>query len=281
MSFFDDYCQTFSSFPTLFSDSCSLLGENNIYTADNVYADNVYIDTMELGPSNPYQHYNLSLSNEEISALDNLRVEKKELLRIFGTLEGLESKIQSFIEGLSSKNANISSRIAHSITEQVSDIMAINKHSGDSLFVQLRAELPGTNLDRTHFTPDIHVDGIIEVEIINPQNKYLSTEARYIFTIKGPSTVFFQTLSEDLRKEFILYDMASGDHSSFFNNKLDMTDYSTAKFGQGTVFLSGMKNGAVHSAPLVDSERLVVIVDVRSNQRIKQLERIVSKEEDN
>lgn len=276
MSFFNDYCQTFSSFPTLFSDSCSLLGENNIYTAENVY-----IGTMQLGPSNPYQHYNLSLSNEEISALDNFRVEKKEVLRIFGALEGLESKIQSFIEGLSSKNANISSRIAHSITEQLSDIMAINKHSGDSLFAQLRAELPDANLDRTHFTPDIHVDGIIEIEKINPQNKYLSTEARYIFTIKGPSTLFFQTLSEDLRKEFILHDMAFGDHSSFFYNKLDMTDYTTAKFGQGTAFLAGMKNGAAHSVPLVDSERLVVIVDVRSNQRIKQLERVVSKEEDN
>lgn len=237
----------------------------------------------QLSPEQPFSSFDLRLSEDEMGLLNQMHVYSKKEYSSFGGIQNLGSDLKLFIESLAPENDKISSPIVELIVRLVNEVV-LGSQQGESAWVLARAAVANNRYD----LPDWHTDPCIGEECKD-------NESVVIFTLKGPSTLFY-LLPTEMREEFNfksdtenyignetlapLVPMDSTDNSEYYELRkreelagmINISAASSVNHGQGSVFLAGSDYGAVHTVPPIHEERLFIAIFLASKDEIKELE---------
>ncbi len=279
---------------SIYFNSSALVNTNNFCSINEGQNRNEELHQViaQLSPEQPFFKFDLRLSADEISLLNQLHIYTKQEYNNFGELQNLSSDLKLFIESLAPENDKISNPIAELIAKLVNDVVLGNQQ-GESAWVLARASVANSEFD----LPDWHRDPCIAQALSNSVDDILNckkNEHNVIFSLKGPSTLF-SLLPAEKREEFNF----KADIMNYFGNEthapliststdnsvdyewlkrqelakmLDSFDIYSVNFGQGYAFLTGMTYGAVHTAPPIHEERLFIAVFADGKEEVKKLE---------
>ena len=247
----------------------------------------------QLSPERPFLSFDLRLSTDDISLLNQLHIHTKQEYSNFGELQNLSSDLKFFIESLAPENDKISNPIAELIAKLVDDVVLGNQQ-GESAWVLVRASIANSEFD----LPDWHTDPCIAQAFDNSYDDIRNckkNEHNVIFSLKGPSTLF-SLLPAEKREEFnfkadimnyfgnethvplILIDSTDNNVDSELLKRQELakivntSDIFSVDFGQGYVFLASNTYGAVHTAPPIHEERLFIAVFPGGKEEVRKLE---------
>ena len=197
-----------------------------------------------------------------------MHVDTSKILEILGE-ENLQPIINNFIESLSIKNCVISHNITNIITNLVDNIAHANQQKASSAYIRITSSNGAEHYEQD-YRPIWHVDSCADA-IINEKEKYFCNSAAYTFVLKGAATLFYP-LSIIEREKIISinknYNYIAYEHGL---ENLNIEQSTSAKFGEGVVFLTGINFGAVHAIPLINTERLFVLVTPTDDGEISRL----------
>ena len=240
-----------------------------------------------LNPKQPFLNFDLQLTAEDINALNQFHITSKHEYNTFGELQKLPSDLTAFIKTLSTENESIAANIAQLINNLINNVLS-SSEQGDTAWVIVRASIATDEFD----LPDWHTDPCIASVLKQGNSECKNNEHNVIFSLKGPSTLFY-SLPVEKREEFIF----KSDLENYLGNEthgpliqadrtdndpeiwkkkelakmLNISSAVTVDFGQGYVFLAGEEYGAVHTAPPINEERLFIAIYPGSKDELKQL----------
>jgi hypothetical protein len=231
---------------------------------DEIFSYRTQTAIKNLGSDKSFAYYDLQLSENEINALQNLKISETDSYDNYGNLKVLEPEVSEFIKSVGKGNETSAKDVSQLIMRLVNDIL---QGSGqETAWVAVRAFTPTSAYD----VPRWHTDGYY----FEP---YEGNPYKFALTLKGAPTLFYR-LPNDKREEFNAL-QCKGTEQNKYNRQelaalLEMSKeaMSIAEPYQGIVFIVGSDNAAVHSEPAIKEERLFLSVLPGSKKKIKEWE---------
>ncbi|WP_032113978.1 hypothetical protein [Candidatus Paracaedibacter symbiosus] len=215
-----------------------------------------------LGPKNPFIHYNPQFSKSEEDALKSLKISSPKEYNNYGNLTALECELEEFIESLAKENKGSTKAVSQLIVRLVKDILQGSRQ--ETAWVAVRAFTPTFEYD----LPRWHIDGYYYKPFVG--NPY-----KIVMILIGAPTLFYRL---PINKRGKFYDLIYEGTKKNNYNRQAIADFlanskeaiSMPQLGQGTVFIVGSSNAAVHSEPAIKKERLFLSVLPGSKEQIKE-----------
>jgi hypothetical protein len=207
-----------------------------------------------LGEETNFVFVDLGMSETDLAMIRQFNVEAPGQYDRFGNLLLLREELPNFLR----KSGRNSESLVQKITETIFSIASrVNKASNkETAWVCVRASIPNHLFDM----PRWHKDGYYH-------SPYAGFAFKFAATLKGNPTLFYQ-LPQEMRAVFRSY---SGDRE-FLSHLLNTDAIELPKFGQGAFFIVGDEdNGAAHSEPKMDGERLFFSVLPGNENEIEEL----------
>jgi hypothetical protein len=229
-----------------------------------------------------FTFFDLGLSDYDIAILDQLVIDNMGFYTNYGQIYSLESEITEFIKTLSLNGLNNQSAVhVSSLINNISKNI-LNASGYESGLVDVRGFIEGLN---DGYFPNWHVDKSIEEVIdINHQLKSHPCGSMFIFLLKGNTTIYHPT-NPSLREQF--YQLANESAYTYgydynleyikgegLDNIFSINNTYSAKFGQGSVHLTGKECGAIHAVPM-SQERLFIRVFPGISENIASFKEVV------
>lgn len=214
--------------------------------------ESVSFDRTQLGPQQPFIHFDLELTEEEQQSLQQLKIDSVSHYENYGDLEILLTELQNFILSLSVTNLTISLTVAKLATRIIHNVLAFTGQ--ETAWITMRAFTPVL----TFKEPRWHAD----------RYDYPPTgeQLKAAITLKGPSTLF-SDLTPQQRQNF---DSIKHDREMLIKS-LPKTSIVSAKPGEGTIFTIGAPHAPFHSEPDTNSDRLFLVLVPGSKEQIQNL----------
>jgi hypothetical protein len=251
------------------------IGELDIHQGIDLYGSNAYSDESffyravvrsinDVNSNNyPFSFFDLELSEYDKFTLSLLEI--NDGLDLFLSYSGKESWTEEVLDFLYSITKKGHEKVAHISSIVINRVEQIILASS---YYNAEIKIIAHNRQEQNYFPSWHIDKTFaEESIIEAEQEQLQNV--FIFTLKGPSTLF-QAASLQIREEFNSfasetshtygydnYNNIYQEHS--LNQLFDINKSKSAEFGQGSVHLAGYINGTIHASPTA-TERLVIIV---------------------
>ena len=254
---------------------------SELYTANDYSAvcpSNSYFSNMQLAVTNlttnyPFAHFDLNLLDEDTQILSDLHISKDLEYENFAEFNTLFDELKNFIEEISPNNNKISNSLTGLITRLVSSIIQ-ESTQGDFAHVFVRSH----TINAESHLLDHHVDKCPK-QAFNESLQTCDGEYSVVFTLKGLSTWFYN-MPVEMREKFNLI-QSNKTHCMLKPNAEILADMlygvnaASSYVGQGSVFLLGAFEGAVHTPPPVVYEpRLFIGVFPNTLDMIMQIKSI-------
>lgn len=215
---------------------------------------------IKLSPETPFIIFDLTLSSADLNDLKKLKINSTLEYNNYGDLESLQSGISDFLLSLGN-----SLEIANSVSKLITKIIihSLIGSRRETAWIVLRAFTHTDEYD----IPRWHTDGTFYTS--------MSMQYKIVMALKGPQTLFypkalFETLSDQMQNEFhFLSDGKDGPKENRIAQAkiLDASQIISSSLNQGALFLVG-DNGALHSEPPINEERLFLSILPASKEEI-------------
>ena len=214
--------------------------------------------------SHSFAHFNFALSDAEMEARERLKIGRAGTYNNFGNIPALEDEVANFIVSLGTV-ALAAKHIAQLISRLTNE--ALLTFNAETAWMTLRASLPNNSFD----TPRWHMDGYF----FHP---YSGDQRKVAITLIGPGTLF-NHLARESRQAF----RECARHHQHAPLALEGREalvrivnagggFERAGAMQGTIFAVGSaERAAIHSEPMIDSERLFLSLVPGSREQISEL----------
>lgn len=197
----------------------------------------------QVGAMKPFYHFDLSLTSHQITALQNLQIERTAHYDNYGDLQNLPMETNDFITSLG-QNYNCANAISTLIVAIVRGMLT--KCNQEKAWVTLRAFEPNP----IFIKPRWHTDGYY----YSPQE---GEQHKIAITLKGPATLFAQLPQEN---RIVFNRLQLADNQEDIDILMKSVPISTAKPYEGTIFIVGAEYAAIHSEPNINEPRLFLSV---------------------
>ncbi len=213
---------------------------------------------------NSFSFVDLGLTEKEIDLSDQLKIDllpqaSSAQYDRFGDLHLLNNELPVFLNSIGNNDEEVIEVITKIITRTVQNIVSAS--SRNSAWVCVRAFTPTANFN----TPRWHIDGAYYG--LNGPFPYPKTVFKFAATLKGSPTLLYQ-LPDDQRDTFIEHQH----DREFLSEYLDIDKAESPRRGEGVFFIvANNRQGAVHSEPSIDSNRLFFSVLIGDKSEIEEL----------
>lgn len=209
-----------------------------------------------LGEHKPFINYNLGLREYELNTLRELKIDAIGHYENYGNLSILRRELVSFIRSLSDYNLNVSSQVANLIFDMVLNV--IRYVDCTTAWVTARAFPPVDTFKHPRWHPDRYD--------YPPPPSANGKQYKAAITLKGPSTVFYDAPLED---RLALSPFKHDRH--LLDVVMDKSKLVNAKFGDGTIFITGTEYAPIHSEPHTSEERFFIAIVPGNHPQIERL----------
>jgi hypothetical protein len=210
-----------------------------------------------------FAHFDLQLSDAERAALRELTIGRTCTYDNFGNTPALEAETVHYFASLGTAPfiAVLVARIVSNVTNR-----AVSIFNAETAWVSLRASLPSSAFD----IPRWHMDGYF----FRPH----SDQRKIVVTLRGATTLFSR-LTGEWRHAFRECARCYQDAPMALRGREELATIVNASGGfetagemQGTIFVVGdCDRAAVHSEPMIHSERLFLSILPGSRAQIREL----------
>ena len=217
-----------------------------------------------------YAYYELINDEYHLNLLEQLTIEKAwesyyEIfdLKLIGLQEGVAKYLKSLCDD--GKNDNIAGDIAKIVTKRISNIL--NASNYENVYVFMISYSSGNHLaEEIRWEKNAwHIDKSLK-GVINAAEDLYARELRYLFTIHGNSTYYYDSTKEEYR-EFLnsTYEYGEAyycqkDTSCKFEENLQKEKITFAPKGYGSVHVAGKEYGSIHGLPKLHNKILTIII---------------------
>ena len=229
-----------------------------------------------------FKYFDLWLSEYEQYLLDRIEVTNFYTLFNPSKLDVLGGELVSFIKSLSSigRNDIVAPQIATIVTRIVRNVIDASNFEDCSIYLRSDMDIKNYGYAYNISSLDWHIDKTLR-EIIDPNYIDQRGQLTYIFTLKGRSTIYYQSDLE-FHDKFL-----SAAHNTYLNfgcdmeancnvaDIVDLSDTSFAEFAQASVHIAGRNYGTIHSAPH-PHERLVMIIIPEDKAVIDEYSKVIN-----
>ncbi len=210
-----------------------------------------------LGSEHPFRHYDLKLSAKEQQHLAQLNIVESRNYDNFGELQDLNSQSTKFLQKIA---AGATNEIAALVCKLVGNVL--EDYQQETAWITLRSCTP-TPLYKT---PRWHTDGYYYSPKVGNQYKV-------VMTLKGKPTLFTNA-PPTMKDQF--YMLQENNASNEINSLLAHCLIESADSGQGTHFIVGSKDAAIHSEPDITEPRLFLGILPGTKEQIAQWQQITN-----
>lgn len=204
-----------------------------------------------LNTEQPFGHYDLELSTGDLAALSQLTILDSSNYDNFGKLEELDVESTKFLQKVATGDPE---RIAALITKLVA--VVLTQYQQETAWVSLRSFIPTPIYKK----PRWHTDGYYYSPMIGNQYKV-------VITLKGNPTLFTK-VNPLIKDQF--FSLQENNASEQINTLLANCCVESANFGQGSHFIAGSKDAAIHSEPDITEPRLFLGILPGAKEQIVQ-----------
>lgn len=213
--------------------------------------NNIEQASSKLGEDNPFVNYNINFTNEEVQVLKDFTLNIP-LFRSENYYDYFEANSTAEISKISNSFLRFLNHVSSSkeytdvvvkLMERIFLAASYNNNPDEITLLDFRVTSPskGYNIDTTW-----HIDYI-----------FSSCMHRNFITFKGPPTLFYNDKS--VKEQIFNQDSAENTYSQ---QLIDPAKIDRPALGQGTVFIQGGDNAALHAGTdRTDEDRLVMILD--------------------
>lgn len=232
---------------------------------------------LQVNAEHPYVNFDLGLSEEEKKSLERFSIDPKTTIQTiynnFGELEKIDADVIAFLNSLGDNSA-VSVVVSKLIARLVNNV--IKFFDQETAWVSIRAFLPMPIFK----IPRWHQDGYY-------YSPFKGDQCKVAITLKGPRTLFFNASDEQKK----IMTKLESEPPKIVGGKIDMqalmqhTNYVReelnkvfdpamavcAELGQGSIFITGSQNAAVHSEPDITTPRLFMSILPGSKNQIQEV----------
>jgi hypothetical protein len=242
--------------------------------------DELRVQKKQLGKNNPFNLFDLHLSQAEHDILESLHVKNSAPFDIYGRPEGKESDMNSYLESLGNnpEHARLATAIIYRFIKE-----SLIAYGSPAAWITIRSSKQNSHFD----IPRWHTDGSFFPHQDDEQAKILTT-------LKGPGTLLCN-VSDETRKEYGTIRQQAFRELNVNNTmknatkkQLDEHDHKVrpqlvallapyeiqqAQTRQGVIFLVGNSatTAAFHSEPAINTDRLFISILPGTDEQIKFL----------
>lgn len=207
-----------------------------------------------LNQDSSFIFFDLMLSPEELTALERIKINFPKEYNNLGALEVLRNEVIAYVKSLGNKEERVVETVSQMIHRIACDCVRASGKA--TAWVALRASQQNSDFDLARW----HVDGYY-------YQPYFG-QYKFAFTFKGPGTKFYK-LPKQMREKFTAL-LQEGNRQKLSKLLYDSRLVMQAQSDQGTVFIVGADNAAVHSEPPINEERLFMSVLPGSKEQIAE-----------
>lgn len=195
----------------------------------------------------PFAFINLGLTEDDFKNIDNLNIDKTKEFTVFWKAKDFCSKFSIFNDFINSTSNSSSASAVSSIIYKIfsSRIEATWTNNDNQVVILLVRTTSNSENNPLHNQRTWHTDECYSA------NRECNDEFAFSFTLKGPSTLFYNEPSANIY-----------DNNGIAKQPKD-SDILSASPNQGVVFsLGDHSQGATHSVPLTNDARLFSIISL-------------------
>ena len=220
--------------------------------------------------SSSYAYYKLISEDYYLNLFEQLTIEKafESYYELFDIkLRGLQEGVAKYLRSLSDdgKNDNIAGDIAKEVTKGISNILNSSGYNNIYVFMISYMGRPLGN-DIKWEEEAWHIDKSLR-GVINAVEDLYARELRYLFTIYGNSTYYYDDNTKEGHQEFLNNTYGHGEayycqKNTFckFEDILEKEKITFAPKGYGSVHIAGKEYGSIHGFPKLHKKVLAIII---------------------
>jgi hypothetical protein len=202
---------------------------------------------------NPYVFFDIPYTPEEIFSLEQFHA-PAEFNRVinYNELPQLREQTGNFIKNLDESNSVIADILSNLIVKLVDSALQVrNKES--SIVILATNNRQGWHID---FCMD-EIENLKKFSLFELPS--LNKDIYYGVALNGSATLFYPS-EEAARQEIQEVTNANSAENTISSSIFNISKIEAPNNNQGAAFLCGTDHGAIHTSPLLSSDRLVVII---------------------